>query len=426
MDCLTLLEAARRAGFEVSVQDGQLIVEGNDPELAKTLLAHKPELVAYLDPEPDAAELHSDDNGKDPWPDPMADEAFYGLAGEIVRTIEPHSEADPVALLSQTLSAFGSLAGRSAYFRAEADRHYCNLFATLVGITAKGRKGSSWGQVRRLVASVAREWCDAKVAGGLSSGEGLIWAVRDPVSKRQPIYEGKGKDKRIVRYEDVIADAGESDKRLLVLESEFASVLQVASRDKNTLSAILRQAWDTGRLRTLTKNSPAQATDAHISIIGHITRDELRRLITATDMANGLANRFLWLCVRRSKALPEGGNLQERDLTGLADRLASALAFARDAGELRRDERARTIWREVYPTLSAGKSGLLGAATSRAEAQVMRLALVYALLDESPMIRAEHLTAGLALWNYAEQSAKYIFGSKLGDPVADDVLYALR
>ncbi len=32
------------------------------------------------------------------WPEPLADEAFYGLAGDIVRTIEPHTEADPAAL----------------------------------------------------------------------------------------------------------------------------------------------------------------------------------------------------------------------------------------------------------------------------------------------------------------------------------------
>ena len=72
---------------------------------------------------------------------------------------------------------------------------------------------------------------------------------------------------------------------MLVLESEFGSVLKVIAREKNTLSAIIRQAWDTGTLRTLTKNAPAHATNAHISIIGHITRDELRRGIAETEIA---------------------------------------------------------------------------------------------------------------------------------------------
>ena len=83
------------------------------------------------------------------------------------------------------------------------------------------------------------------------------------------------------------------------------------------------------------------------------------------------------------------------------------------------------LWHEVYPALSEGKPGLLGAATARAEAQVMRLALIYALLDRSSEIRKEHLTAGLALWEYCEASTQFVFGESLGDPVADTIKTAL-
>jgi hypothetical protein len=213
---------------------------------------------------------------------------------------------------------------------------------------------------------------------------------------------------------------------LLVLESEFASVLKVIAREKNTLSAVIRQAWDRGNLEILTKNSPAKATGAHISIVGHITRDELRRLITETDMANGLANRFLWFCVKRSQCLPEGGQMDKVNVSPLVNHLHAAVEFAAQAGELCRDEAAREVWHDVYPTLSAGKPGLLGAATSRAEAQVMRLAMLYALLDQSEVIGVDHLIAGLALWEYAESSARYVFGSALGDPTADTILAELR
>lgn len=57
----------------------------------------------------------------------------------------------------------------------------------------------------------------------------------------------------------------------------------------------------------MVKTAPAKATGAHISLIGHITRDELRRLLTQTESANGFANRFCWLAVKRSKCLPDGG-----------------------------------------------------------------------------------------------------------------------
>jgi hypothetical protein len=360
------------------------------------------------------------------WPGPPAKEAFYGPAGDIVRTIEPHSEADPVALLVNLLVAFGSVVGRRAYFVAEADRHYPNLYAVLVGETSKGRKGSSWGHIRGLLSLVDEEWAGERVQSGLSSGEGLIWAVRDPIERQEPITEGRGRQVSIVDYETVVTDPGVEDRRLTIVETEFASTLRILRREGNTLSATLRQAWDTGDLRTLTKNSPAKATGAHISILGHITREELLRYLEDTETANGFANRFLWVCVRRSKALPEGGNLQEAQLRPLAQRLARAVEAAEGVGEMRRDEEARKLWWEVYPELSEGKPGLLGAVISRAEAQVMRLACVYALLDCSPVVGEAHLRAALALWDYCEGSVRFIFGDRLGDPVADALLKALQ
>jgi hypothetical protein len=176
----------------------------------------------------------------------------------------------------------------------------------------------------------------------------------------------------------------------------------------------------------LTKNSPAKATHAHISIIGHITRDELIRYLSSTEAGNGFGNPFLWVCARRSKVLPEGGNLDPRALSPILQRLGEAIAFARSVGEMRRSEEARDIWLTVYPELSEGQPGLLGAMLSRAEAQVMRLAMVYALLDCSSAIGKEHLLASLALWEYCEASARYIFGDALGDPVPDEALKALR
>jgi hypothetical protein len=57
---------------------------------------------------------------------------------------------------------------------------------------------------------------------------------------------------------------------------------------------------------------------------------------------------------------------------------------------------------------------------------VVRLALIYAILDGSPEIDVQHLRAALAVWGYAEDSAAFIFGQSLGDPIADDILRALR
>ena len=356
------------------------------------------------------------------WPDALNEIAYHGLAGDLVRAIDPHTEADPAALLVQFLVSFGNLIKRSAHFIAEADRHYCNMFAVVVGNTSKGRKGTSWGQIKSVLGSTDKEWVKNCNSSGLSSGEGLIWQVRDPIEKHEPIKQ-KG---RVIDYQDVITDKGVDDKRLLIVEPEFALVLKTASRDGNTLSAIIRQAWDDGNLRSLTKSSPARATDAHISIIGHITKDELRRYLEDTETANGFANRFLWVCARQSKLLPEGGRLNEVNFGELVRRLNNAADHARKTTEIKRNEQARELWFDVYPDLADGKPGLLGAVTGRAEAQVMRLAAIYALLDCESMIGRIHLEAALALWKYCEDSARYIFGDAMGDPTADSILAALR
>jgi hypothetical protein len=358
------------------------------------------------------------------WLKPPAPIAFHGLAGDFVRVVEPHSEADPVALLVQTLAFFGAVIGRGPYFPVEADRHGLNLFVVLVGETSKGRKGTSSSRVRSVFSQCDSAWANTRILSGLSSGEGLIWAVRDPITKHEAIRDRS----TVTGYQDIEADPGVSDKRLLVLENEFASVLRRLERDGNTLSALIRQAWDCGDLRTMTKNSPAIATGAHVSIVGHITEVELRRYLGATEQGNGFANRYLWLCVRRSKFLAEDEDrrVSEQELSPVIERFRGAIEFARTVGEMRRDETAREYWRAVYQELSQGRPGLLGAVISRAEAQVMRLACIYALLNSSATVGGEHLKAALALWDFAENSCRHIFGDATGNPVADVILRALR
>ena len=200
------------------------------------------------------------------WPRPLKAAAFYGVAGDLVDVIRPHSEADPAATLVQFLVAIGSLIGRAPHFYAQGTRHSLNLFTVLVGATSRGRKGSSFDQIMLPLRLVDPVWAEKRVAGGLSSGEGLVYRVRDAIEKQEAIKE-KG---RTTGYCTVM-EPGENDKRLLVFEPEFARVLQVIEREANTLSPVIRQAWDSGNLgNPVTKNSPLTSTGAHISIAAHI------------------------------------------------------------------------------------------------------------------------------------------------------------
>ena len=237
-----------------------------------------------------------------PWPEPPKDAAFHGLLGLLVRKIEPHTEADPLALLANMVVFFGNVIGRSAYIQVEATRHYLNEFAVTVGQSAIGRKGTATDWGKHLYASVEGVWTSDRIQAGLSSGEGLISAVRDPLETRSPIRQ-KGK---IIDWQMVVTDAGVTDKRLLIAETEFGGVLRALEREGNKLSSIIRLAWDSGNLKTLTK-IPHKASDAHVSIMGHITIDELELLLSRVDLVNGFANRFLWFAVRRQRSLPFGG-----------------------------------------------------------------------------------------------------------------------
>jgi len=354
------------------------------------------------------------------WPT-HAPEALYGLAGDFVCAIEPHTEADPMAMVVQMLVFFGSVIGRTAFCTADGARHCGNDFAVIVGASMTGKKGTSTARVRSVYEAVAVDWEMNRVLSGLSSGEGLIHHVRDP-------REGTAKDKQTGKVETITIDEGVEDKRLLVIEPEFASVLRRAKMETSTLSTVIRTSWDTGTLRTMTKNNPAQATGAHVSIIGHITPEELRSDLTPTEALNGFGNRFLWVCSRRSKTLPDGGNKEALNaaLAALLPRLQDAIDHAQTQQEMRRDDTARALWHDVYADLTTDKPGLSGGMMSRAAPHVLRLALLYALLDLDTAIRIDHLAAALALWEYCEASARFIFGDSLGDRVADDILRALR
>jgi hypothetical protein len=326
--------------------------------------------------------------------------------------LEPHTESDPAALLFQFLVAFGNCVNGGPHYLVENTRHPGRLFAAIVGESAKARKGTSWQQIRAIFDAADKVWA-AKVTGGLSSGEGLIWAVRDPIIKA-------GKD-----GVETVVDDGETDKRLLVVEGELASALKSAGRESNILSGVLRNAWDSGQLCNLTKNSPAKATNAHISVIGHITLPELRRTLTETDQQNGFANRFLWICARRSKLLPDGGCLADSDHGRLCQRVAVALAEARKISRLTRTPRAGQLWHRIYAELANERPGLAGAITSRAEAQVLRLSVLYAMLDGAGTIDVPHLLAARECWRYAEDSARFIFGDKLDNAEAEAIRVAL-
>jgi hypothetical protein len=265
------------------------------------------------------------------------------------------------------------------------------------------------------MAAADAEWASSRRVGGLSSGEGFVWQIRDPIRKMNK----KG--------EEELVDEGVKDKRLFVLEEELSNVLKQTERDSNTLSEMARRAWDSReKLQKLTIANPVTATNPHVSILGHITEDELRKRLNETEMANGLGNRFIWLCVKRSNLIALPSRIPDSTIQEFGRRVTQALDHARRNAEFAFTDQARALWVSIYPHISRDLPGLLGALTGRAEAHTLRLALIYAALDCSNSIDVPHLRAALAVMDYAADSVLYLFGDATGNDVADRILAELR
>lgn len=363
------------------------------------------------------------------FPEPPDACVYTGLAGEIVRDLGPHSEADPVALLGTLLAAAGNIVGTGPHYMVSGRKHGLRVYPVLVGETSSGRKGTSLGTLSPVLEAAFPHWWRHNQRSGLSSGEGLIDAVRDASYRREPL-----KDKRtgaVTDYQTVLDRDGIEDKRLFVVEEEFAGVIKVLARETNSLSTVIRQAWDGGALRVLTRHTAAVATDPHITILGHVTPAEIRRYLSDTELVNGFANRFLWLAVKRSKLLPHGGTFDDEVIVSLGRVLEETLTAARDIKRIRFDDDAMVAWEAVYERLTTPGDGVLGALAARAAPQVLRIAALYAVLDVSPRISAAHLQAALALWEYSAASLVYVFTPTADAPPAerapkDVILAALR
>jgi hypothetical protein len=351
-----------------------------------------------------------------PWP-ALSQAATRGLAGEIARVATVDSETDPVSVMLTSLTGIGALLGRSRYVRVSDTEHHPRLMCALVGSTSRARKGTSWPSVKRVLrraealipANSTRPYplgLPLRISRGpLSSGEGIAAAIQD----REPA-------------DDAGSSVGTDDKRLLVIEGEFGAALRAMQRQGNTLSMVLRTAWDGDDIEPLTKRDRVVVTKPHIAIVAHITRHELRELLSASDVWGGLANRLLWACVRRQQAVAMPKPISDQDLDRIASELARVAKHVASPHEMRLTNSATALWANVYPELTQDRPGLLGAATARAEAQVLRLALTYALIDGADDIGEEHLEAGLAMWRYADDSATYLFGGVETDPVAQRII----
>jgi hypothetical protein len=339
------------------------------------------------------------------WPS-LSAEAYHGLLGEMLKAISPQTEADPSGILLGWLTCFGNIVGRGAWVTVGPRLHHPALYVGIVGKTSDA-KGDSWAASLWPFKQLEPAWASSCIAHGVGSGEGLL----DRIADAQTVIDKKGNAQVI---------PGAPDKRCLLRLSELSQCFKKGRRENSTLSEYLREGWDGEPIHLPNRKGNAlSASDYAVSVYGDVTPGVLRKTLeTGTEGFDGFANRFLWAAVKRSRFLPSGGSMES--LKPYLGRLQPALAFAKQAGELKRDADAEALWNEVYPSLAT--SGDDVPHTDRARPYALRLAMLYALADESKVIRAEHLRAALAVWAYCRQSARLIFGERHG-PTPDEPLW---
>jgi hypothetical protein len=340
----------------------------------------------------------NDDQG---WP-ALNSAAYHGPLGRLALAAAPHTEADPAALLLSELVVFGTLVGSGPHVLAGNVHHPACLFGTIVGDTAKARKGTALAPSLHLVEILDAVFAEQRVMGGFGSGEKLVDELAG-------------------------SDQGPPDPRLLVVETEFAKVLRVSARDGSVLSQIIRDAWDGRPLQARSRGKTSVAKEHHVGVLGHITAEELRLRMCEADIYGGLANRFLWCCARKSQQLPTGGNVPSQVVAKAATTIEPALWAAKRAKEaFRRTGPAEQQWADLYIRMADDDpGGLLGAAVCRDAPQVLRLSLTYALADQADAIDTCHLDAAWALWSYCRASAALLFGDSEGDARLDRLLAAI-
>jgi hypothetical protein len=357
------------------------------------------------------ATIDAPDNHRNaPRPSP---DCLHGLIGDVARAGSASTEANPFAIAANFIVFMGCAVGRGPFMSVGNTWHHARQFALHVGRSGRGRKGdatSLGGRIERALRGMNADATPQVHRGGLSSREGLVYLIHDGYT------EGKNEVDAIV------------DKRLMVIESEFANILMQSKRDGNTLSSALRDCWDGVSLKPATKSNRLWATDPHVSLAAAITPGELHSVMASRELTNGFANRFMIFWAEKTKSLAFPVATPQTEVDALAVRVLEVLEFCnatrwvdKDTMRVSLSPDARKRYEELYHTeLNDNSAGeRITALIERRAPMLLRLAMLFALCDLMDEVQLVHINAALAWVRYSVDSVKFIFAS-----AADEVATA--
>lgn len=349
---------------------------------------------------------------------PTASQAcLYGLVGDVARAGGDGTEANPYAIAVNFMAYLSCAVGCGPYLPVGNTWHHPRLFTLHIGRSGRGRKGDALSLVLRLDAVVRKlgePYAPQLHRGGLSTREGLVALIHDGY--------------RHGRLDIPAVD----NKRLWVVESEFANVLHQGRRDGNTLSAALRDCWDGVCLKPATKTNRMFASNPHVCLSGAITPGELSGMLSARDLTNGFANRFLMIWAERQHVLPFPQATSQAVVDALSLRILQILKFVgadqyqrRNHMRMELTEQAQQRYAQIYRHELNDEHGAehLASLKERHAPMLLRMAMLFALTDMQARIDLCHIEAAMVWIHYADASVQFVFsgGAKLGKAIVKTV-----
>lgn len=333
----------------------------------------------------------------------MEKEAYYGILGDICNFIIPYTETSSEAILLHLLIFIGNIVGRCSYLTFGPSKMFLNEFGIIIGDSAKARKGTALLVSKYLVdGKVGKTWKKKNLVHGVSTGEGIIERITDEVIGKKMTDKG-------IEVTCIVVPAVE-DKRILIIETEFSKTLRLAKKDHSILKDIFRQAFDGEDLETVTKQNSRKATNPHVSLIGHITVEEFKNLITDVDAQNGFLNRFLFCHSERTKKIPFPCDYSTLDRT-LINRLIEIIDWISAIKErsISLSVEAQELWESYYSELEqVTQNNLDDSMEARLSTHTLKIASIFALIDMQFIISPEHLRAAYAIAKYSRSSSRFV------------------
>ena len=336
---------------------------------------------------------------------------LYGFVGEIALEAANGKEVNEYAAFMYLLTALSANFGRDIYLPIGDSYHHSRLFCLHLGRSAKGRKGETMKLVDRILEKAteidiknnhSNEIVCVTHKGGLSTREGLISLIHDGIN-----LGAKNEEPAI------------NDKRMLVIESEFANVLHQSKRDGNTLSAAIRDLYDGRSVYPLIKTNKMGATDPHIAIWGNITPSELVELVSERELSNGSFNRYITIFAERYNLVSMPEPTPHHKVLEYALKCLDVIEWAKGSYPDYKNTRqaclsddAKQAYDQIYKRIESRNNGNLSDILVRLSTNLLRMALTLAIIDKSLVIEVVHIRVAYEWSLFSDASVRYIFAAK--------------